>query len=168
MPATLPELPGYTESTRLGADRLTAAGKARGRDEEGDWRRLMGIHPCSIKGCSERRVSRGLCSIHYSRLRRLGPLGPVRAYRGSNGPALPRPPRLCSVEDCDRTLGSKSLQTPLRPMATVSGLEGRAWPSPAHVSRGRSDGSTRRSRQGRRTRGCTSCNARGRLPREHS
>ena len=31
-----------------------------------------GPHPCSIEGCSERRVSRGLCSLHYARLLRLG------------------------------------------------------------------------------------------------
>ena len=31
-----------------------------------------GPHPCSIEGCSERRVSRGLCSLHYARLLCLG------------------------------------------------------------------------------------------------
>ena len=67
-----------------------------------------GPQPCSIEGCSEHRVSRGLCSLHYTRLRRIGdPLGPVRCYRGSTGPALLRPRRLCSVEGCDRRLWSR-------------------------------------------------------------
>ena len=62
-----------------------------------------GIHPCSIEGCSERRVSRGWCAKHYQRFNRLGdPLGPVRPYRGSSGPAFVRPPRLCSVDGCGR------------------------------------------------------------------
>jgi hypothetical protein len=62
-----------------------------------------GHHPCSIEGCSERRVSSDWCAKHYQRWLRLGdPLGPVRAYRGSSAPALPRSSRLCSVEGCDR------------------------------------------------------------------
>jgi hypothetical protein len=62
-----------------------------------------GVHPCSIEDCPERRVSRGWCAKHYQRFLRLGdPLGPVRPYKRSSGPALPRPSRLCSVEACGR------------------------------------------------------------------
>jgi hypothetical protein len=60
-------------------------------------------NPCSIEGCPERRVSRGWCAKHYQRWLQLGdPLGPVRSYRGSSGPAFRRPPRLCKVDDCGR------------------------------------------------------------------
>ena len=38
--------------------------------------------PCSIEGCYEREMPRGLCSMHYARLRRLGNAeAMVRSYR---------------------------------------------------------------------------------------
>lgn len=78
----------------------------------GSW----GIHPCSIEGCSERRVSRGWCAKHYQRWLRLGdPMGPVRAYESRA--VLPSPGSARSKAAAVVMLG-RAVQAPLRQVAT--------------------------------------------------
>ncbi|MDH3716874.1 MAG: hypothetical protein OES79_02020 [Planctomycetota bacterium] len=51
---------------------------------------------CSVKGCKRANYCKGLCGLHYSRLR-------------STGTTEPRPKKICSVEGCTRPHHSKGL-----------------------------------------------------------
>jgi hypothetical protein len=51
---------------------------------------------CSVEGCERTVDVRGLCNMHYKRLRRHGSTEPQRQR-------LPQRQETCSVEDCERT-----------------------------------------------------------------
>jgi 5-methylcytosine-specific restriction endonuclease McrA len=58
---------------------------------------LLGPRPdrCSVDDCTQKVVGRGLCSTHYTRLRKNGTLNTVRVFVENAG-------RVCSIEDCAR------------------------------------------------------------------
>lgn len=79
---------------------------------------------CSVKGCNEFVRCKGLCSIHYSRNRRLGSVGP--AWRLHN--KMPFINNTCRIEGCGRKAVSKHLCEMHYARHLRKGDTGPAWP----------------------------------------
>ena len=45
---------------------------------------------CSVEGCVRKSYARGICAMHYERIRRGGDIGPAIEMRAANGKAKPR------------------------------------------------------------------------------
>lgn len=54
--------------------------------------------PCSVDGCERRSKARGLCMMHYKRVRARGEVGPAGGLRQPSS-------RSCSESGCDRQVG---------------------------------------------------------------
>lgn len=58
---------------------------------------------CSVDGCPYEHVAKGLCNLHYHRLRRNGSVGPTHPIINR------RPSAACSVDGCDRSVRRNAL-----------------------------------------------------------
>jgi hypothetical protein len=96
-----PGLP--TPATRIGP--ADGAGKARAADQEGDWRRLAVEASIPVQSKAARNAASPAAGARSTTSGGFGSAIPwVRSVptESRSGPALRRPPRLCSVEGCGR------------------------------------------------------------------
>lgn len=68
--------------------------KSRGTNRRAHARKKAGAYgACSVEGCDRGVTAKGLCPLHYDRLRRHGDVGPAGRVR--------KGPRPCKVDACD-------------------------------------------------------------------
>ena len=60
---------------------------------------------CTINGCERIHMSKGLCKMHYSRLKRNGDVGQAKPLIN----IIAKPIRLCSIDNCNREHDSLGL-----------------------------------------------------------